>query len=1015
MSRKPPRSRSLRLEPLEPRVLLSATRQFLPESLEGTPHLLLRPLLWDPDLLAEGEFDAPRVNFESLIGRLLPDWPGAAEAAAAETDATPKPDQIISPLLLEVADALDLADPLAAPLTAGADSPLVRVDAAGALQVYVHLDALSDDALSGLASAGLRVETSSAERAIVQGWVDPDDLSSLAALPGVQAVTPPDYAVVNAGSVTTAGDAILRADEVRADFAAWGIDGTGIKIGVISDGVDHYTYSQGTGDLPGTIHIDPGGPGNGDEGTAMLEIVHDLAPGAELYFSGFSASGSFTSLDMVDAINWLVAQGCDVIVDDLGFPLEPFFEDGPVAQAAAGAVSSGVVYVSSAGNYADTHYQADYLQGPASGAGFYHDFDPGAGVDDTFNFTIPVGGNVTAVLQWSDPYGASGNDYDLYLHRASNGQTLDQSIWGQDGNDDPYEYVQYTNTGLTDLDVYLKIDKYSGDPRELELYLFGYVDDLEYVTPNDSIWGHAAVESVISVGAIGAYDPGWDTIEYFSSQGPSTIYTDFATQTSVQRLSLDGCAIDGVHTAVGAAYWYDPFFGTSAAAPHAAAIAALVLDADGTLSPAEVSTIMNDTAVDLTAYGTGYDNASGFGRFDAVHAVYKAFTPDATDMTAATDLGVSDTDDITSDPTPTFTGSAPLGSFVRLYVDGTEYGSQQLGGAESVYAITAATIADGTSDVTVRFADSSSVPATDLSNESSPLSVTIDTVAPQLAATDPIVINAGTAFPGGRSQIRTVTWNFTEPVAVALGDLSLENRDTSSPVDISTRPLSTDGNAVTLELDRYGVDTSPQLFLDNGNYDLVLGSVTDVAGNALDADASGLPDAEVHFQFRKLTGDFDGNTVVNLADYVVWDSSYHQFVGTGEGETDAMFDLDANTYVNLADYVVWDQHYHNSIPILSEGWYSVDQPAALPGGTSLGSAALTRLAVDATAPADDGTPAPGAGDGDDPLAAAPDGWLAAAGPALVPLAAAHDAAAARIDHARAALLEPVLARVPLER
>src|SRR5207302_952096 len=194
---------------------------------------------------------------------------------------------------------------------------------------------------------------------IVEAWAKPSLLSSISALASVRSIKLPDYRVVRSGSVISAGDSLLLADKVRSQFAAYGIDGSDIKVGVISDGVDH-RGSVGA-DLS-TVTVNPDLPGSGDEGTAMLEIVHDLAPGAQLYFSGPQ-----TSVDMIASINWLMSQGCSVIVDDLGFFGEPFFADGPVAQAAQNAVNNGVIYVSAAGNEGEGvnqlgnfHYQHAY-------------------------------------------------------------------------------------------------------------------------------------------------------------------------------------------------------------------------------------------------------------------------------------------------------------------------------------------------------------------------------------------------------------------------------------------------------------------------------------------------------------------------------------------------------------------------------------------------------------------------------------------------------------------------------
>jgi hypothetical protein len=129
-------------------------------------------------------------------------------------------------------------------------------------------------------------------------------------------------------------------------------------VGVISDGIDSVQDAQATSDLPDVVVPNDSRcqRGAGDEGTALLEIVHDVAPGAKLLFSGPASS-----LDMVDAVECLVDAGANVIVDDLGFFGEPYFEDGPVAEAVDAAVAAGVSYHSSAGNEAEEHLEEDFL------------------------------------------------------------------------------------------------------------------------------------------------------------------------------------------------------------------------------------------------------------------------------------------------------------------------------------------------------------------------------------------------------------------------------------------------------------------------------------------------------------------------------------------------------------------------------------------------------------------------------------------------------------------------------
>jgi hypothetical protein len=116
------------------------------------------------------------------------------------------------------------------------------------------------------------------------------------------------------------GDITHRAAEARAFY---GVDGTGIKIGVLSDGVDSLASLQGSGDLP-AVTVLPGQAGSGDEGSAMLEIVHDLAPGAQLFFA--TAFTSITSF--AQNIRDLRTAGCNIIVDDIFYFVESPFQDG---------------------------------------------------------------------------------------------------------------------------------------------------------------------------------------------------------------------------------------------------------------------------------------------------------------------------------------------------------------------------------------------------------------------------------------------------------------------------------------------------------------------------------------------------------------------------------------------------------------------------------------------------------------------------------------------------------------
>ena len=116
----------------------------------------------------------------------------------------------------------------------------------------------------------------------VQIWLPIDRLADLAALDWVVAVTPVAPSTthqVGGGRIVSEGVAIMRARGAQMD----GVTGRGVTVGVMSDGVDSLADAQTRGELP--LDVEVLDPGQGDEGTAMLEIVHDMAPGANLVFA----------------------------------------------------------------------------------------------------------------------------------------------------------------------------------------------------------------------------------------------------------------------------------------------------------------------------------------------------------------------------------------------------------------------------------------------------------------------------------------------------------------------------------------------------------------------------------------------------------------------------------------------------------------------------------------------------------------------------------------------------------
>jgi hypothetical protein len=490
-------------------------------------------------------------------------------------------------------------------------TPPLKVDQAGNIKVKLNVRSLSEAQLDEIKDLGMDVTFSSPEYGLVEGSLPYNRVEAIAGLDFIKNVQTPGIPMYNTGDVTSAGDTVLRAAAARSAF---GVDGSGSKIGVISDGVTHLTNSVATGDLPSSPAVHVVKLGTGDEGTAILEIIHDLAPGAELAFYGPDPNSSG---DMATGILALEAAGCNIIVDDLIWSDEPKFEDGPIAQTARGFIERGGMYTSSAGNGAQRHYQAQYNRDGTKVVGerVYHAHDYGSG-DKGNTFTVPSGHLIYIFLQWNNQWGASGDDFDLFLFSGNN--TIKEKSWDvQDGDDDPWEWLYFYNNTEDDIEVWIGIFERSlvSLPEDMILdYHVWYSTGLEYVTPEDSVIGHAAVEEVLSTAAADASTP--DVIEDFSSHGPATVF--FPTYEERQVPNITG--VDGVQTKTGQlGYFSNPFDGTSASAPHVAAIAALVWEANPALTSAEVFDAITSTALDRPP--AGWDGTWGYGLADALGAV----------------------------------------------------------------------------------------------------------------------------------------------------------------------------------------------------------------------------------------------------------------------------------------------------------------------------------------------------------------------------------------------------------
>ncbi|MBN1424328.1 S8 family serine peptidase [Candidatus Fermentibacteria bacterium] len=549
---------------------------------------------------------------------------GAVLSVPARPDRTPTEAKISSPLLQLVDErflppATTRAEHAATMEQAARFEP-ARSEPTIAAQIdegriYCYISLADHAATSAVDPLVMQVTDRDEANHLAVAWVKVKDLRTLAASDAVRSikqVTPP---ATRTGSVNTQGDAVHQTDDVRSTY---GENGTGINVGIISDGVSNRDEAQATGDLPAdgaglTVLSNAVG---GDEGTAMLEIVHDLVPGAGLYFHDCGNN----AVQFNSAISDLVSAGCDVVCDDIGWLQEPFFEDGTVASHLTTVLASNnIVYVSAAGNDGQSHYQGDYYPIPSS---TQHDFS-GDGTDYYVYANLAANGIIYVVFQWNDQFGSAVNDYDLYLYSYATSAVVANSVNDQSGGyPDPYEDLQYQATGATAGDFAIIVDLYSGAAKTLELFLYFGGSAGNYsnnITPVNSIFGHPAVTNAVTAGAVNYSTP--STIEAFSSQGPVTI--SFGSKAERDKPDVVGCDMVSV---TGAGGFPTTFGGTSAAAPHIAGIVAQLWGSVPSWTATQVRNMMKSSSAAVDCGTAGYDHVFGWGRSDAWLA-YNNYVP----------------------------------------------------------------------------------------------------------------------------------------------------------------------------------------------------------------------------------------------------------------------------------------------------------------------------------------------------------------------------------------------------
>jgi hypothetical protein len=596
---------------------------------------------------------------------------GAQAATAGEAALSPRLVQLASPALRSLGPAQQ-----AQRLSLAPRGPASLLRLGDRVVVNVRFDRGALAGAEELSAAGAEVLDSSSRYQTVTVAAKPESLDELSSVAGVGAVTEVLAPVIRGadcgGLVRSEGDAQLNGPSARA---SWGVDGSGVTVGILSDSFDrdataatHAAQDVASGDLPGpgspcgsaqAVGIfDDGDAAGEDEGRAMAQIVHDVAPGAAIDF----ASGLGGEIGFAEAIRGLAASGARVISDDVAYFEEPFFQDGPVAVAVNEVTAAGVSYFTAAGN--DNVLAAGNDVGsleatfesagscppgvPPSEGGECADFDPGAGEDSAYAMTVAAGEKLTLDLQWAEPWNGVGTDLDAYLLNGVGGELANSHIRNL-ASQRPFEALSWKNEGKGPVTVQLAIPRFfesatNPNPRLKFIQLGNGAQGVaptpaQYATSSagdtigPSVYGHAAARGAIATGAVSVGNA--SAPEPYSSRGPAAHLFGPATGAAPAPpigteaiakpdLLASDCGVTTFFASFVKAEGRWRFCGTSAAAPHAAAVAALMTQANPGASPAQIRGALIGTARPV---GTAPPSAVGAGLVDAYAAVNAVALP----------------------------------------------------------------------------------------------------------------------------------------------------------------------------------------------------------------------------------------------------------------------------------------------------------------------------------------------------------------------------------------------------
>jgi Subtilase family len=535
---------------------------------------------------------------------------------------------------------------------------VARFDMQGRVQVDVHFDCAATAPTQQLAESGLHINASVRQGplCVIEGWVPPVALPTLASIAEVTRVNVPAYRLKRpaptpaaraqqlqlsksnaqaSGTPAIDGEAvtIMHADSF---ISQTGMNGSGVGVGVMSTDVTSLAVIQSRKELPAVSVVNPSNavPSTNptDEGTMMLEEVYAVAPGASLAFCGPE-----TSTEYVECLQNLVGVGASILVDDLAFPDEDLLSSNSTFVLGVESFlkqNPKVLLFTVTENYNGSYWQGYYTPAPLSTLGVGPSAtcsNNASGQTQTDNYVNEFSGSAVeslsvleagiypAILQWADPFGQNVSNFDLYVLDTSGGTI---TCAGAAGQSNTY-FGPYASLSMDTYDMVLATPDQSLSGKFLKLWFGGDgLTALSSSTPGSIISPQAFATGAITIGALNASDGIGNAIEPYSGQGPiQLIFPAPSTLPAPTLAGLDAIYVDST----GTDFTPGLFYGTSAASPNAAAVAALILSAFPSLTPAQLTNALESGATQL---GSANPNSVyGYGRVDALGALNLGVTP----------------------------------------------------------------------------------------------------------------------------------------------------------------------------------------------------------------------------------------------------------------------------------------------------------------------------------------------------------------------------------------------------